>query len=104
MTNEEAVVLALKETVRYGMFLGTFAGTYVSVDECIAALWGRKSKVEVIIIWVNCWSFYALDGAWHAAYQFGNIHSHACCRTCIPLWNKEQKVWKDLQTFDLVTW
>jgi hypothetical protein len=32
MTNEEAVVLAVKETVRYGMFLGTFAGRYVSVD------------------------------------------------------------------------
>uniref|UniRef100_A0A0A9GC15 Transmembrane protein 135 N-terminal domain-containing protein n=1 Tax=Arundo donax TaxID=35708 RepID=A0A0A9GC15_ARUDO len=24
------------------MFLGTFAGSYVSVDECIAAVWGRK--------------------------------------------------------------
>jgi hypothetical protein len=45
MTNEEAAVLALKETLRYGMFLGTFAGTYVSVDECIAALWGRKRSV-----------------------------------------------------------
>ena len=45
MSNEEAVVLALKETLRYGMFLGTFAGTYVSVDECIAALWGRKRSV-----------------------------------------------------------
>ncbi|KAK3148139.1 hypothetical protein QOZ80_3BG0291220 [Eleusine coracana subsp. coracana] len=42
MTNEEAIVLAVKETVRYGMFLGTFAGSYVSVDECIAAIWGRK--------------------------------------------------------------
>jgi hypothetical protein len=46
MTNEEAVVLALKETLRYGFFLGTFAGTYVSVDECIAALWGRKRSVQ----------------------------------------------------------
>jgi hypothetical protein len=45
MTNGEAAALALKETVRYGMFLGTFAGTYVSVDECIAALWGRKRSV-----------------------------------------------------------
>jgi hypothetical protein len=45
MTNEEAVVLAVKETVRYGMFLGTFAGSYVSVDECIAAIWGRKRSV-----------------------------------------------------------
>uniref|UniRef100_A0A453IYW0 Transmembrane protein 135 N-terminal domain-containing protein n=2 Tax=Aegilops tauschii subsp. strangulata TaxID=200361 RepID=A0A453IYW0_AEGTS len=25
-----------------GMFLGTFAGAFASVDECIAALWGRK--------------------------------------------------------------
>jgi hypothetical protein len=32
MMNEEAVVLAVKETVRYDMFLGTFAGRYVSVD------------------------------------------------------------------------
>uniref|UniRef100_A0A453IYM5 Transmembrane protein 135 N-terminal domain-containing protein n=1 Tax=Aegilops tauschii subsp. strangulata TaxID=200361 RepID=A0A453IYM5_AEGTS len=42
MTNDEAALLALKETVRYGMFLGTFAGAFASVDECIAALWGRK--------------------------------------------------------------
>ncbi|KAJ0817194.1 putative transmembrane protein [Helianthus annuus] len=27
------LILALKETVRYGLFLGTFAGTFVSVDE-----------------------------------------------------------------------
>jgi hypothetical protein len=46
MTNEEAVVLALKETVRYGLFLGTFAGSYVSVDEYIAAVWGRKRSVR----------------------------------------------------------
>ncbi|XP_042395065.1 uncharacterized protein LOC121985580 [Zingiber officinale] len=41
-TNEEAVVLALKETLRYGLFLGTFAGTYVSVDEIIASFGGRQ--------------------------------------------------------------
>jgi hypothetical protein len=45
MTNDEAVVLAVKETVRYGLFLGTFAGSYVSVDEYIAAVWGRKRSV-----------------------------------------------------------
>ena len=57
MTNDEALLLALKETVRYGMFLGTFAGASVSVDECIAALWGRKRSalvshpaVEVILV------------------------------------------------------
>ncbi|XP_020104269.1 uncharacterized protein LOC109721212 isoform X1 [Ananas comosus] len=41
-TNEEAVIMAIKETMRYGMFLGAFAGTFVSVDECIAAIWGHK--------------------------------------------------------------
>ena len=46
MTNEEAVVLAVKETVRYGLFLGTFAGSYVSVDEYIAAVWGRKRSAH----------------------------------------------------------
>ncbi|WVZ57370.1 hypothetical protein U9M48_007763 [Paspalum notatum var. saurae] len=39
---EAPVVRAVKETVRYGVFLGTFAGTYVSMDECIAAVWGRE--------------------------------------------------------------
>ncbi|GJN30537.1 hypothetical protein PR202_gb18850 [Eleusine coracana subsp. coracana] len=48
MTNEEAIVLAVKETVRYGMFLGTFAGSYVSVDECIAAIWGRKRSAYIL--------------------------------------------------------
>lgn len=49
-TNEEAVVLALKETLRYGLFLGTFAGTYVSVDEIIASFGGRQR-------WV-CWNWF----------------------------------------------
>ena len=44
MTNEEAVVLAAKETVRYGLFLGTFAGSYVSVDEYIAAVWDVRRQ------------------------------------------------------------
>ncbi|KAJ1296604.1 hypothetical protein BS78_01G314500, partial [Paspalum vaginatum] len=39
---EAALVGAVKETVRYGLFLGAFAGTYVSMDECIAAVWGRE--------------------------------------------------------------
>lgn len=51
-TNEEAVVLALKETLRYGLFLGTFAGTYVSVDEIIASFGGRKR-------WV-CWNWFRM--------------------------------------------
>ncbi|TVU46464.1 hypothetical protein EJB05_06004, partial [Eragrostis curvula] len=44
-TNVEAVLRAVKDTVRHGIFLGAFAGTYVSVDECIAAVWGRKRSV-----------------------------------------------------------
>ncbi|XP_042490401.1 uncharacterized protein LOC122070333 [Macadamia integrifolia] len=40
--NSEAIVIALKETLRYGLFLGTFAGTFVSVDECIASLGGYR--------------------------------------------------------------
>lgn len=42
ITNAEAVVVAAKETLRYGLFLGTFAGTFVSVDECISAIWGHR--------------------------------------------------------------
>ncbi|XP_031374478.1 uncharacterized protein LOC116189089 isoform X1 [Punica granatum] len=41
-SNREAIILALKETLRYGLFLGTFAGTFVSVDEIIAALGGHR--------------------------------------------------------------
>ncbi|KAL5705247.1 hypothetical protein ACHQM5_023577 [Ranunculus cassubicifolius] len=41
-SNGEAIILAAKETLRYGLFLGSFAGTFVSVDECIAALGGHK--------------------------------------------------------------
>lgn len=42
ITNAEALVSAAKETLRYGLFLGTFAGTFVSVDELIAAIWGHR--------------------------------------------------------------
>ncbi|KAE9445738.1 hypothetical protein C3L33_22365, partial [Rhododendron williamsianum] len=37
-SSSEDVILAIKETLRYGLFLGTFAGTFVSVDEIIATL------------------------------------------------------------------
>ncbi|KAK9110694.1 hypothetical protein Sjap_018754 [Stephania japonica] len=39
--NGEAIGVAVKETLRYGLFLGSFAGTFVSVDEFIAALGGK---------------------------------------------------------------
>ncbi|XP_023545568.1 uncharacterized protein LOC111804956 isoform X3 [Cucurbita pepo subsp. pepo] len=34
--------MALKETLRYGLFLGTFAGTFVSIDEIIGNLAGHR--------------------------------------------------------------
>ncbi|MED6136818.1 hypothetical protein PIB30_059288 [Stylosanthes scabra] len=42
VTNVEAIVAAVKETLRYGLFLGTFAGTFVSMDELIGALGGHR--------------------------------------------------------------
>ncbi|KAL1364022.1 hypothetical protein HN51_012180 [Arachis hypogaea] len=42
VTNGEAIVAAVKETLRYGLFLGTFAGTFVSMDELIGALGGHR--------------------------------------------------------------
>lgn len=46
ITNSEAIVMALKETLRYGLFLGSFAGTFVSVDEIIASLGGHRRHVS----------------------------------------------------------
>ncbi|CAN6588883.1 unnamed protein product [Malus baccata var. baccata] len=46
ITNREAIVTALKETLRYGLFLGTFAGTFVSVDEIIGSLAGHRRTAK----------------------------------------------------------
>ncbi|KAB2076450.1 hypothetical protein ES319_A06G041300v1 [Gossypium barbadense] len=45
-TNKEAISLAIKETLRYGLFLGTFAGTFVSVDEIIGELGGHNRTAK----------------------------------------------------------
>ncbi|CAA2993105.1 Hypothetical predicted protein [Olea europaea subsp. europaea] len=45
-STSEDVILALKETLRYGLFLGAFAGTFVSVDEIIAALGGHRRTAK----------------------------------------------------------
>ncbi|KAL4295606.1 hypothetical protein GQ457_12G016430 [Hibiscus cannabinus] len=45
-TNKEAISMAVKETLRYGLFLGTFAGTFVSVDEIIGYLGGHNRTAE----------------------------------------------------------
>ncbi|KAF7829940.1 transmembrane protein 135-like protein isoform X1 [Senna tora] len=49
VTDREAIVLAAKETLRYGLFLGTFAGTFVSMDELIAALGGHRRHVLFLL-------------------------------------------------------
>ncbi|KAE9604640.1 putative transmembrane protein [Lupinus albus] len=46
VTNSEVIVTALKETLRYGLFLGTFAGTFVSMDELIGALGGHRRTAK----------------------------------------------------------
>ncbi len=41
-TNNEAIRAALKETLRYGLFVGTYAGVFCTVDETIAAIGGCR--------------------------------------------------------------
>ncbi|CAK7347140.1 unnamed protein product [Dovyalis caffra] len=45
-STREATDLAIKETLRYGLFLGTFAGTFVSVDEIIAYFGGHRRTAK----------------------------------------------------------
>ncbi|CAI9116310.1 OLC1v1017420C2 [Oldenlandia corymbosa var. corymbosa] len=46
VSGSDDVILALKETLRYGLFLGTFAGTFVSVDEIVAGLGGHRRTAK----------------------------------------------------------
>ncbi|CAM8881580.1 unnamed protein product [Rhodiola kirilowii] len=46
VTNKEAVITAMKETLRYRLFLGTFAGTFVTVDEIVGALGGHRRTAK----------------------------------------------------------
>ncbi|KAJ8538226.1 hypothetical protein K7X08_014766 [Anisodus acutangulus] len=46
VSSSEGVVFALKETLRYGLFLGTFAGTFVSVDEIVSAWGGHRRTAK----------------------------------------------------------
>lgn len=49
VSSRDDVILALKETLRYGLFLGTFSGTFVSVDEIVSAWGGHRRYVTVYI-------------------------------------------------------
>ncbi|KAM3342519.1 hypothetical protein P3S68_027485 [Capsicum galapagoense] len=46
VSSKEDIVLALKETLRYGLFLGTFSGTFVSVDEIVSAVGGHRRTAK----------------------------------------------------------
>ncbi|CAH8346301.1 unnamed protein product [Eruca vesicaria subsp. sativa] len=45
-SNSEAISMGIKETLRYGLFLGTFAGTFVSVDEAICSFAGDQRTAK----------------------------------------------------------
>ncbi|KAL8114338.1 hypothetical protein AgCh_021259 [Apium graveolens] len=47
-TSGEDIILAIKKTLRYGLFLGTYAATFVSVDELIAAVGGHHMQLLAI--------------------------------------------------------
>ncbi|AAD46013.1 F21H2.12 [Arabidopsis thaliana] len=87
-SNSEAIAMGIKETLRYGLFLGTFAGTFVSVDEAIAALAGDKRhncKMEGPVCWIGGWTIYASHRAKYATYEFGCLYIDACCGSRIAL-------------------
>ncbi|KVH91311.1 hypothetical protein Ccrd_006663, partial [Cynara cardunculus var. scolymus] len=70
------LILALKETIRYGIFLGTFAGTFVSVDELIAGCFGRhlplsNNKMEGFISRGSSWTFNVPHWIQHTTYKLG---------------------------------
>ncbi|CAN1128524.1 hypothetical protein LINPERPRIM_LOCUS22477 [Linum perenne] len=66
-TNTEAITLAVNETLRYGLFLGTFAGTFVSVDEIIAALGGhRRQGLIYAFHYFFLTFFFFVTGKWRA--------------------------------------
>ncbi|OIT08436.1 PREDICTED: uncharacterized protein LOC109229764 [Nicotiana attenuata] len=46
VSSSDDIILALKETLRYGLFLGTFAGTFVSVDEIVSAWGGHRRTAK----------------------------------------------------------
>ncbi|RYR20099.1 hypothetical protein Ahy_B03g065190 isoform B [Arachis hypogaea] len=106
VTNGEAIVAAVKETLRYGLFLGTFAGTFVSMDELIGALGGhlQDSKVESLPGRGSCWAIHASDWFGDTTHELGHLYSHACCCVSVSVWDQEQAVWEILQASHLEAW
>ncbi|KAL0661724.1 hypothetical protein Bca4012_098561 [Brassica carinata] len=54
-SNSEAISMGIKETLRYGLFLGTFAGTFVSVDEAICSLVGHQRHAPLSLLLTAKW-------------------------------------------------
>ncbi|EXC24960.1 hypothetical protein L484_009246 [Morus notabilis] len=112
ITNSEAIVMAVKETLRYGLFLSTFAGTFVSVDEIIASLGVQTDKFASSILVQDsemegcvsrgyCGTVDASYWARNAAYESGYIHSYASCRASLALRDQKQTIRPNLQATHL---
>ncbi|XP_021740201.1 uncharacterized protein LOC110706581 isoform X1 [Chenopodium quinoa] len=46
VSSSEEILSVIKETLRYGLFLGVFAGTFSSVDEIVATLGGHRRTAK----------------------------------------------------------
>eukprot|EP00246_Nothoceros_aenigmaticus_P011561 TRINITY_DN3195_c0_g1_i2.p1 TRINITY_DN3195_c0_g1~~TRINITY_DN3195_c0_g1_i2.p1 ORF type:complete len:368 (-),score=53.68 TRINITY_DN3195_c0_g1_i2:309-1412(-) len=70
-SNREAVIAALKDTLRYGMFLGTYAGTFCGVDEALAGAFGsqRTAKWRKLVAGAIAGPslLFTGPGAWHTS-------------------------------------
>ncbi|XP_057533388.1 uncharacterized protein LOC130811204 isoform X2 [Amaranthus tricolor] len=48
VSSSEEILSVVTETLRYGLFLGTFAGTFSSVDEIVAAFGGHRRSAYIL--------------------------------------------------------
>ncbi|XP_021775266.1 uncharacterized protein LOC110739120 isoform X2 [Chenopodium quinoa] len=48
VSSSEEILSVIKETLRYGLFLGVFAGTFSSVDEIVATLGGHRRSAYIL--------------------------------------------------------
>lgn len=78
LTNGEVIVASLKETLRYGLFLGTFAGTFVSMDELIGAFGGHRRHVFSFSLFNSDENQFI---AFILSYCFWNVHKLRNCNS-----------------------
>ncbi|KAL0700373.1 hypothetical protein Bca4012_056495 [Brassica carinata] len=87
-SNSEAIAMGIKETLRYGLFLGTFAGTFVSVDEAICSLAGdqrHNCKMEGPLCWFSGWAIDASHRTKHTTHEFSCLHFDARGGSCVTV-------------------